>query len=525
MEVVSRNWRPVVQGLIFSVVYGALMLSSWRLSVDQWYLPAGIRLAALLFLPTRFWPYILAGDAAAFLTLRVPKAEQYGELWAYLSPFLLGPAVAIVPAIFRRQLGVISDRERWFPVIALATAVWTAIANMTINFALSGPSSSGTVENFLRFSAGQYLGMVIFVPAVMVWIRRKDGMFCPRQFSTHLVVAVALTAVAYFAANYTGSEPALRQLLLLLMIVPAVVLTFMHGWRGAALGIAVASVAFGLPTTAFDAAGAHDAVAFVVQIALAIATVALYVFGAAISAHYDHARKLGVAERHALKIAHSSFVSRERHLRESVIALAQLQSGRDEDRRNMARWLEEMGHTAAAADLQRVGKQESRLFDEHAAALYPLRIERHGLFDVLQSVAFSSVWAGGRDVRFVFRGAARALSVDLQLAAYRCACNAVALLAQGAPIRQTVRARVWAGGEYRGIVVSIEATAGQAIPPNQTATLAALELEGRINANGGAVKRRHANRISFLLVEPVGPTSDRQRSPAGVTAHQSPLVV
>jgi len=524
MDVVGDWIKTLAKGLFFSVVYGALMLGAWRLSVDQWYLPAGIRAAAMLFLPARLWPYIFLGDAAAFLVLRGPKAEQYSVQWAYLSPFLLAPLISLVPAIFRRVLGDITERERWFPLLALAIALWTAVVNLSVNFALSGPVASNTLETFLRYVIGQYLGIFIFVPALMVWRRRDDGMISPRRLLQHVGIAVGLTGVAYLAANSGAIEPALRQLLLLLMIGPAVALTFLHGWRGASLGIALASIAYGLPTTAFDVAGAHDAVTFVAQLVLAIATTALFVFGAAISAHFDRARRLGVAERHALKIAQSSFISNEKHLRDRVLAMAQIQSHRDESREQMARWLDDLGHSAAAMDLRRSGAKDAQLFDEHAAALYPMRIEQQGLYDVLQSVAFASVWAGGSDVRFQLRGKARALSVDLQLAAYRCACNAVALLSQGDPIRQTVRARVWTGQGRRGIAVSVITVGGQVVTPNETSMLAALELEGRVKTHGGAMKRRHANQVTFLLAESIDATRESQRV-AGCTTHQGPLAV
>ncbi|MFC3549439.1 MASE1 domain-containing protein [Lysobacter cavernae] len=523
MEVGS--WKSVLKGMCLSVIYGFLMLGAWRLSVDQWYLPAGIRVAALLLLPTRLWPYIFAGDAAAFLFLRAPKAEQYSEQWAYLSPFLLAPLVAVVPAISRRLLGDISDHERWFPAVALAIAVWTALVNMSINLVLSGPAASNTLENFLRYVVGQYLGIFIFVPVLMVWRRRNDGMSCPRRLLAHSAIATGLTAVMYLAANLGDSEPALRQMLLLLMIAPAVALTFLHGWRGASVGVAVASVAYGLPTTAFDTAGAHDAVTFIAQQTLAIATTALFVFGSVISAHFDRARKLGVAERHALKIAQSTFLSTERHLRDRVLAMAQIQAHLDESRQAMIRWLEDMGHSAAVLDLKRSGQKDTQLFDEHADALYPMRIEQQGLYDVLQSPAFSSVWAGGADVRFQLRGKARALPVDLQLAAYRCACNAVALLSQGRPIRQTVRARAWAYKGQRGIVVTVNACGGRDVKPSQTSMLASLELEGRVKTHGGAMKRRHVNQVSFLLIESSDTTSAPQRVDAGPTVHQSLLLV
>ncbi|UKE73231.1 MASE1 domain-containing protein [Xanthomonas graminis] len=522
---VGSNAKSWGKGFAFSVGYGALMFVAWHLSVDQWHLAAGLRALALLLVPVRYWPFALVGDAAAVMMIRAPKAEQYSDQWAYLGPMLVVPLIAIVPALVRRWLGDICKHERFFPLIAIVIAVWTSVVNMALNQLLDGPIPPNTLGEYLRYALGQYQGILIFVPPAMVWLRRKDGIICPRRLLRDLGVAAGMTTVIYGAANLGNIEPALRQLLLLMMIVPAVVLTFLHGWRGAALGVSIASVAYGLPTTAFDAVGAHDAVAFAPQQALALAATALFALGAVISVSFDRARRLGVAERHALKIAHSSFAWSERNLRERVVALAQIQAHRDESRAQMIQWLEDVGHASAAAALRRTGAADARLFDEHAAALYPLRIEQHGLYDVLQGSAFSTLWAAGCDVRFRLRGRPRALSVDLQLAAYRCVCNAVALLAQGNPSRQVVRTRVWLGEGRRGIVVSVTAMDGGVAPANQTSMLAALELEGRLNAHGGAMKRRRGNRMSFLLVEPAGATSVIQREPVRRTTQNSPLAV
>lgn len=512
--------------LFFTVFYAALMLGAWRFSVDQWYLPAGIRAAALLFLPYRMWPYVFAGDAAAFLLLRGPKAEQYSEQWAYVSPFLLAPLISMAPLICRRLLKDVAGNARWLPAVALSIALWTAVCNMTLNYSLSGPIADNTLQNFLRYVVGQYLAILIIVPPLMVWLRRNDGMHSPRSLFTHALIAVGVTTVMFVAANTGTSDPALRQFLLLMMIAPAVALTLMHGWRGAALGVAVASVAFGLPTTAFDSAGAHDQVAFVAQIVLALTATAVFVFGSIISSHFDRARQLGIAEKHALKMAHGSFLSSERHLRDRVLAMAQIQSHLDESAQHTIDWLEDLGHIAAAADLRKRASKDARLFDDHAAALYPIRIEQQGLYDVLQSATFSSLWAAGTDVRFVLRGKARALSVESQLIAYRGACNAVAMLSHCDPRQYIVRARIWSKSDHRGIVISVMAVGGShTANPSQASSLAALELEARVKTNGGAVKRRHANQVSFMLAESSDSASAPQNVEAGFTAHQSPLLV
>ena len=71
-----------------------------------------------------------SGDAAALLVIRVPKAEQYSALWAYLSPFLLMPLVASLALFLRNRLKTDHEKSRWLPLIALTIALWSSTSNM-----------------------------------------------------------------------------------------------------------------------------------------------------------------------------------------------------------------------------------------------------------------------------------------------------------------------------------------------------------------------------------------------------------
>ncbi|SOU00103.1 sensor kinase [Xanthomonas arboricola pv. fragariae] len=75
--------KELVRGMLISVCYCLVFLMLWRLSIEQWYLPVGLRVVALLFRPYREWPFLLAGDAAAMLFLRIPLGELQGfnPLW------------------------------------------------------------------------------------------------------------------------------------------------------------------------------------------------------------------------------------------------------------------------------------------------------------------------------------------------------------------------------------------------------------------------------------------------------------
>lgn len=505
----NKEW---VKGIALSVLYCATFLLAWYLSVSQWYLSAGIRAAALFFLPYRYWPYVYAGDAMAFLILRIPMADKYGELWAYLSPFLLAPIISAVPFAFRQVLGDLTEKMRWIFIVVLATAMWSAVANMLINRMLSGPIGSDALEKFFRWSVGNYAGMLVIVAPLLLILNKRDQLHSPRQFWRDSTIAAALMIGLILAVRAEYANPALRQVLLMLMIAPGVALTIRHGWRGASLGVSAAAIAVGLtlPYVGFDGyVGAHDATTFVAQLALTISSTALLVLGVIISDHYGKARQLGIAEGHALKIAQTSFFSSERLMRDRVMAMTQAQGRIDESHKALIQLLKEKGHFAAAMELTRYGVLHAQQFSEHVSAIYPVRIEQQGLYDVLQAGAFSSIWAGGAPIRYMLSGRAKRLSVDTQLTAYRSACSAIALIGVCNPKRFVVRARVWRFGGIQGIALSVTAVGATEVAPCDSSTPGSLELEGRIKANGGILRFR-PGKVSFLLSEPISTAARNQ---------------
>ena len=136
----DKGWIGIGGRLALGATYCAAYWVLWHASFTQWFLPAGLRVAALLFLPYRLWPYLFFGDAAALLMMRVPKAEEYSTAWAYLSPIILMPSIAIVVALIRNRIKGIQDHAKWLPLNALLIAVSGSISNMAVNYFLSGPA-------------------------------------------------------------------------------------------------------------------------------------------------------------------------------------------------------------------------------------------------------------------------------------------------------------------------------------------------------------------------------------------------
>ena len=57
------------EGLLVALLYAAACWTARQVSLDQFFLPAGIRVAALLVCRREMWPYLLLGEYAYFAHL------------------------------------------------------------------------------------------------------------------------------------------------------------------------------------------------------------------------------------------------------------------------------------------------------------------------------------------------------------------------------------------------------------------------------------------------------------------------
>lgn len=94
--------RPA--GLMLALLYAVAYWATRQLSLDQFYLPAGIRVAAVLLCPPRLWPYLLLGEYAYFAQSRVPMIEKYGLTWVIVASAFLMPAVMLIVKLQRRLM-------------------------------------------------------------------------------------------------------------------------------------------------------------------------------------------------------------------------------------------------------------------------------------------------------------------------------------------------------------------------------------------------------------------------------------
>jgi MASE1 len=446
----------MAKGLVLSIAYGIAYLVLRYFSFDQWFLPAGLRALCLFFLPFRYWPFVFVGDAAAVMYGRLSIADENSTIWVYFGPFALIAGISIAPYFLRKKLANSKAITCHLPIAAACFAAGSSLCTVGLNAILGGPSENATIAFFMTRLFGNYLGALMGMLPVLVWINRHQHAGPWKK--TILDIAMAATAIAvmfaYLEYWHTGDEVGTNSILML-MICPALFLMYYHGWLGAAIGVLLVNLGITLTMTYTGIPGTYDETAFLAQIGLSIAASAFLILGWRITSHYENAIDAGVAEEEARRISRLALLSNDDVARDHVLYMAQLYLLVEEEKRNMVHRLTAQGMHKEAFALNSQGVEHRKLFDQHVLALYPISIEEKGLFAVVQSQAFEDRWAAGAPLSIRFDdGDPKRLSLRLQLATYRCLSSAIIMLRDWTPEEFRIRIRVWHTPSHRGVYFS-----------------------------------------------------------------------
>ncbi len=515
-EAIELSFRIRPVGIALAAVYALGCLASRQFSLDQFFLPAGIRAAALLIVPTRLWPYLLLGEYAYFATLRIPMIDSYGLAWVILASTLLMPVAMLVVYLHRIRMPSESATGLWLLSLTFCMALFVPALNMGISFALwSNPPPSNLLSAVDRTIFGHFAAIITLVPLAFLWSRRHAAPNWTRRFAAPTVTAILVMLVLGLCMQLTAiSAHTTRTHLVLLSSLPAIALTFMHGWRGAAIAIPLLNLPLHFATPSTGLPSSFDLGTFATQQNMAVMSVALLALGSSISYHHERARCRGLAEETTLRLARSSHQTRERELRERASHLKQLGEGMDSSLGEMVSWLKAQGHHAVANSLQHASSVHSRLFREQASLVYPTGLEQVGLYIALRVSGACESWDNShRVIPPRLEGNPCLLTVDLQLAIYRSLIEAVSLLLELESGQVSVRARSGQAGDRRGIVVDVGLLDRGRTLSNRTVQQAIERLAGRIMAYGGTVHCR-GNRLRLVLHESLAGTAAAFASPA-----------
>lgn len=117
-------------GLALAVLYAIACWATRQLSLDQFYLPAGVRVAAVLLCPPRLWPYLLLGEYAYFAQMRVPMIDRYGLTWVILGSAFQMPVVMTIVHLHRNVISAV--KNAWLISVAAFAAISVTLINLLL---------------------------------------------------------------------------------------------------------------------------------------------------------------------------------------------------------------------------------------------------------------------------------------------------------------------------------------------------------------------------------------------------------
>lgn len=495
------DMRIYPEGLVIAALYAIACWGVRQISVDQFYLGAGVRVSALLLFPPRLWPYLLVGEYAYFAHMRLPMIGTLGLAWVIVGSILLMPAVMLIVSLHRPM--EIRAPNSWILSAAASSAVVVTLLNVASSQLLwPAPPSIPATSRLVRYVLGDFIGIMTLAPLALLWMRRHTNKHSIAKPSLPAITCVvSMLALGLVSAQIPPDSTSARTTLQLLTVLPAAALTCIMGWSGAALSVPMLNLVVGLTLPKTNIPWTFDSPTFVVQQALAVASAALLAMGSTISGYYHRYVTNALSERQTATLARTSHFAGEMDLRRRSQEINRIGEGVDQYLSETACWLKEQGHDQIAVNLVRTSSLYSRKFREQASMIYPTALEHVGLYLTLQAGGISEAWSNtGSLVQPRLVGDPCRLTIPLQLATYRTVTEAVSLLLEHETGHVRINARCGKAGGSEGILVVVAMLDPRYRLSESTTALAIDTLSSRPLAYGGSVHCLK-NRIRMLFLE------------------------
>ena len=505
----------VIASLLTAVAYGLCYPVLREASNDQWFLPAGFRFACLLIAPFRLWPALFAGEIAAIACIRYRTIGLYGLPWYVGSLFVSWPPVALVVHQLRTRTRS-PHIER--PVDAVALAVGGVIAAEATTFAakactafLRPGGSPIQYSNLIVYSLGDIQGIMLATFGVLLFTGFRAGRPTHDSFVVEAVTGVAVTALVaavLVAVDIQGETPLVAGRLALLL--PVIALAMRHGWRGACIGAIAADLAL-FATIPAQGKGMSDGPGLIMQEVFTFVSWLLVVVGvkANAGAGGPAIQLVMVAEREG-RTERDRYEAMESHLRESALRAETMQNAARGGIDSVVSMLRRRGQSEAAMSLIGATHRDSAEFRRIVIDdIYPLTVERDGLYGAFQSEAFLRRFGASRH-QIDITGSPHDFRLGTQLSAYRVICEALEYFAASSPARMHLRIRCSPIDGVGRISIAIAARDPAITERSAVDTAGLARLRTRAIAFGGSLHSR-PGRLRVILAD--GPVPSRQRKP------------
>nr|WP_276320305.1 MULTISPECIES: MASE1 domain-containing protein [Dyella] len=430
-----------------AALYAACYMLLRAVSVSNWSLPASLRLAALLFVPYRYWPAMIVGEFLPLGFISYICREEFGTTWALLAA--IPPILPCAPVVawFRRRTRLLQSEGRvdmaLLLVAMLICAVLTTAGNTAALAVVQSPDNTPlqgvTLQIVFGYFLGNFLGALTLTPVMIAargWLMGNTRLWLGHAMARggllrNAFVYLVPVLVALGLIGYAGSGDTM-QICRIAMFLPVAWLALRHGWQGAAVGGALASIA-----VAFTASVVRDPYVIQAQAIIAFAISTLLMFGSRIARQSDVDLRDHLVKEQGLLLAQQGLYQEEQRLRQAAEALEHVgQSMRDMQNR----LLDRLRHTLPANEERAYSRQAALAQHEMhrlTNALYPRAWRERGVPATLQDGPLAqAVSMTGASYKCVLAG--RGLSLlapDVHMTLYRLASEALVY----ALTRQSIR--------------------------------------------------------------------------------------
>jgi glucose-6-phosphate-specific signal transduction histidine kinase len=420
--------------LCYALGYVLLRQVSW----SHWLLFAGYRLSVLLLVPYRYWPALVVGEMGPLAYVSLSCLDAFGWVWSSL--MLVPPIAVAMPVVkaCRDRLNMIPARG---PVrmgaVLICTLVVSGLWSLMNLAALSvakAPSNFPSIDYGIaaaQYFIGNYLGILTLVPLMlMVWEGRATRAVSWRAtienalrgrlaIESTAFVLPALALLVWIGLEASSEES--RQVAQILMFLPVIWLALRHGWHGAAVGGAVASIAVVVTMPEL-----RDTSTLQAEVFVAFATTSMLLFGSRIALLHQQKGQANEPAAKSLDLARRIQAQCEAQLRQTSLGIELISETVHATEEMMFEHLRQVRPLVDSRELRRRTTITREQLFQLADGLNPVTLREQGLVAALRHGGMARALNSHRIGYWCrARGGVDQLSHPMQLALHRLICEVV----------------------------------------------------------------------------------------------------
>lgn len=228
------DMRWLLIGSLYVVAYVALDYATYvyplgALSITPWNPPPGLSLALLLICGLRYVPFLFVAALVPELAVR---GESQPAALAIASAFVIALGYATVAVVLTGRLRIDPRLRTMRDVTALVTVTAAASLILALLYVLLHASARTSVpiaEAVMRFWIGDFIGIVVTTPLLLVLFGRMSARPRPR-IGIEIILQVLTMAVGLGLALWL--EPASEYDVFYVLFVPLIWIALRHGLSG-----------------------------------------------------------------------------------------------------------------------------------------------------------------------------------------------------------------------------------------------------------------------------------------------------